>query len=134
MKKASIFWCTGMSGVGKSTLSEYAKSELENHGYNILILDGDVERENYDIKLGFGKNDVEKNNLNVAIQLHPTKIDDAVENEEAHFIIRLICNKNPQKERQCARYVHAPYIYNIPYIYNATGFIVILALKFPSMK
>ena len=50
MKIASIFWCTGMSGVGKSTLSEYAKSELENHGYNILILDGDVERENYDIR------------------------------------------------------------------------------------
>ena len=66
MKKASIFWCTGMSGVGKSTLSEYAKSELENHGYNILIIDGDVVRENYDIKLGFGKNDVENNNLNVA--------------------------------------------------------------------
>ena len=46
MKKASIFWCTGMSGVGKSTLSEYAKSELENHGYNILIIDGDVVRKN----------------------------------------------------------------------------------------
>ena len=55
-----------MSGVGKSTLSEYAKSELENLGYNILIIDGDVVRENYDIKLGFGKNDVENNNLNVA--------------------------------------------------------------------
>ena len=66
MKKASIFWCTGMSGVGKSTLSEYAKSELENHGYNILILDGDAVRENYNIKLWFDEDDIEKNNLNVA--------------------------------------------------------------------
>ena len=66
MKKASIFWFTGMSGAGKSTMAEHAKFELENHGYNILILDGDVVRENYNIKLGFGKDDIEKNNLNVA--------------------------------------------------------------------
>ena len=65
MKKASIFWCTGMSGVGKSTLSEYAKSELENHGYNILIIDGDVIRTQYKIQLGFDRMDVEKNNLYV---------------------------------------------------------------------
>ena len=45
MKKASIFWFTGMSGTGKSTIAEYAKFGLENHGYNILILDGDVVRE-----------------------------------------------------------------------------------------
>ena len=67
MKKASIFWCTGMSGVGKSTLSEYAKSELENQGYRILIIDGDTVRKNYKINLGFGSDDVEKNNLNISL-------------------------------------------------------------------
>ena len=66
MKKASIFWCTGMSGAGKSTLAEQARSELEKIGYNILIIDGDIIRENYKIKLGYGKDDIEKNNLNVA--------------------------------------------------------------------
>jgi len=65
-KKANIFWCTGMSGVGKSTLAEYAKRVLERSKFSVLILDGDVVREKYDVKLGFGRKDVEKNNLHVA--------------------------------------------------------------------
>jgi len=64
--KGNIFWCTGMSGAGKSTLAEYARDELERLGFSVLILDGDVVREKYDVQLGFGRKDVEKNNLNVA--------------------------------------------------------------------
>jgi len=64
-KRANIFWCTGMSGVGKSTLANYANVELKKQGISTLILDGDVVREKYDVKLGFGRDDVEKNNLNV---------------------------------------------------------------------
>jgi len=64
--KANIFWCTGMSGSGKSTLAEHARVVLKNHGFTALILDGDAIREKYDVKLGFGREDVEKNNLNVA--------------------------------------------------------------------
>ena len=67
MKIASIFWCTGMSGAGKSTLAEYAKSELEKQGFSILIIDGDTVRNNYNIKLGFGEEDIKKNNNNVAL-------------------------------------------------------------------
>jgi adenylylsulfate kinase-like enzyme len=55
-----------MSGVGKSTLSSYAVEKLEVQGYSTLILEGDVVRDAYNIKLGFGREDVEKNNLNVA--------------------------------------------------------------------
>jgi len=67
MKKAKIFWFTGMSGSGKSTLSSYAFEELEKQGYRTLILDGDVIRDSYNIKIGFGRKDVKKNNLNVAL-------------------------------------------------------------------
>ena len=64
--KAHIFWCTGMSGSGKSTLAEHAKVKLERLGFTVLIIDGDVVREQYDAQLGFGREDVEKNNLYVA--------------------------------------------------------------------
>ena len=65
-KNSKIFWCTGMSGVGKSTLTDYAIIELEKRGFSTLILDGDAVRDNYNVKLGFGRKDVEKNNLNVS--------------------------------------------------------------------
>jgi adenylylsulfate kinase-like enzyme len=65
MKNAAIFWLTGLSGAGKSTLAFHAKQELEANGLTILILDGDVIRESYKIKLGFGKDDIEKNNMNI---------------------------------------------------------------------
>ena len=65
-KKANIFWCTGISGAGKTTLASHARVELERHGFKILIIDGDVIREKYKTKLGFDRDDVAKNNFNIA--------------------------------------------------------------------
>ena len=65
-KKASIIWCTGMSGVGKTTLVDFTKIELTNHGFSVLILDGDVVRDSYKTELGFGNDDIKKNNLYIA--------------------------------------------------------------------
>jgi adenylylsulfate kinase-like enzyme len=65
-KNKCIFWCTGISGVGKSTLASYASMELKKNGYKTLIIDGDSVRDNYKNQLGFGRSDVEKNNLNIA--------------------------------------------------------------------
>jgi adenylylsulfate kinase len=65
MKTAKIFWCTGMSGAGKTTLASHAKVELEKHDLKILIIDGDVVRKKYKTQLGFNRDDVKKNNLNV---------------------------------------------------------------------
>ena len=66
VQKANIFWFTGMSGVGKSTLAEHAKNRLVEKGYAVMILDGDVIREKYKTKLGFGREDVKKNNFYIA--------------------------------------------------------------------
>lgn len=66
MNNAEIFWCTGMSGVGKTTLALHAHEKLIEQGYSSIIIDGDVVRERYNVKLGFGRQDVENNNLNVA--------------------------------------------------------------------
>jgi adenylylsulfate kinase len=65
-KYANIFWCTGMSGSGKSTLAEHAKVEIKKNGFSVLIVDGDTVRASYQEKLGFGADDVRKNNLNIA--------------------------------------------------------------------
>jgi len=65
MKNATIFWCTGLSGAGKTTLSLQVKKRLEAIGFSVKILDGDTIRETYKVKLGFGRKDVEKNNTNI---------------------------------------------------------------------
>jgi len=64
--RANIFWCTGMSGVGKSTLVGYTKNKLVEQGCSVLILDGDAVREKYKVKLGFGREDIKRNNFYVA--------------------------------------------------------------------
>lgn len=64
--KAHVFWCTGMSGAGKSSVAEYVKRALVDKGFRVLVLDGDVVRERYETILGFGRGEVRFNNLNVA--------------------------------------------------------------------
>jgi adenylylsulfate kinase len=61
-----IIWFTGMSGSGKSTLSVELTKRLQNKGYKVQIIDGDTIRDNYTTKLGFSRQDVLTNNLNIA--------------------------------------------------------------------
>lgn len=62
MKKGIIFWFTGLSGSGKTTIAEAVKPLLENSGYSVLILDGDDVRERLHVNLGFSPEDIKKNN------------------------------------------------------------------------
>jgi len=66
LKKAHIYWCTGLSGAGKTSLSTEAKKHLEFMGFDVLIVDGDVVRSNYDSNPGFHREAIEKNNLTIA--------------------------------------------------------------------
>ena len=66
VNKTPIIWFTGMSGSGKSTLSIELKKQLQDKGYSVQIIDGDTVRDNYTSKLGFGRQDVLTNNLNIA--------------------------------------------------------------------
>jgi len=66
VNKTPIIWFTGMSGSGKSTLSIELKKVLQNNSYSVQIIDGDTIRDNYTSKLGFGRQDVLTNNLNIA--------------------------------------------------------------------
>ncbi|MBU1128584.1 MAG: adenylyl-sulfate kinase [Candidatus Omnitrophica bacterium] len=63
MKKGSVFWFTGLSGAGKTTIAEAAKRVLEDKGYKVLILDGDDVRARFHADLGFSEKDIKKNNF-----------------------------------------------------------------------
>lgn len=65
MKKAIIFWCAGLSGVGKTTLANLEKKQLETSGLAVMIVDGDMVRGSDKEKLGFRRSDIEKNNLRI---------------------------------------------------------------------
>jgi adenylyl-sulfate kinase len=50
-------WFTGLSGSGKSTISELLEPELRKRGHRVEVLDGDVVRTNLSKGLGFSKED-----------------------------------------------------------------------------
>ena len=50
-------WFTGLSGAGKTTISEILARKLREHDIPVEILDGDIVRENLSKGLGFSKED-----------------------------------------------------------------------------
>ena len=54
-------WFTGLSGAGKSTISEILERELRAAGRNVEVLDGDVVRTHLSKGLGFSKEDRDTN-------------------------------------------------------------------------
>jgi adenylylsulfate kinase len=56
-----IIWFTGLSGAGKTTLSNHLKRKLEKDGINVIQLDGDLLRESVHRDLGFTQSDRQEN-------------------------------------------------------------------------
>lgn len=54
-------WLTGLSGVGKTTISRFLEKELQAQGYRVAVLDGDVVRQNLTQGLGFSREDRDEN-------------------------------------------------------------------------
>lgn len=54
--KPAVLWFTGLSGSGKSTVSEKVYPILKDRGYRVEHLDGDAIRDIFP-KTGFGKED-----------------------------------------------------------------------------
>jgi adenylylsulfate kinase len=54
-------WFTGISGVGKTTISNNVATELRTIGYNVELLDGDTVRQYLTKGLGFSKADRDEN-------------------------------------------------------------------------
>ena len=63
-------WFTGLSGAGKSTISQMLGKELRTQGYKVEILDGDIIRQNISKGLGFSKEDRDENILRIGFIAH----------------------------------------------------------------
>jgi adenylylsulfate kinase len=64
--KGFTLWFTGLSGAGKTTISNLVHDELDNRGLDVEILDGDIVRENLSKGLGFSKEDRDTNIRRIA--------------------------------------------------------------------
>jgi adenylylsulfate kinase len=58
-------WFTGLSGAGKTTLSQAVHRELLARGHRIECLDGDIVRQHLSKGLGFSKEDRDENILRI---------------------------------------------------------------------
>jgi len=106
--KFNIVWLTGMSGSGKSTLAEYIKDTYQKEGYSVRIIDGDDIRDRDVEKLGFGRKDVEVNNLRIA------KL--CLESKDSGFDLILVPVISPYDEvRKKTRSLLEPY-YHLVYV------------------
>lgn len=61
-KSARVIWFTGLSGSGKSTISDTLKDVLLDKGFSVKTLDGDVVRSTLHVHLGFTHEDILENN------------------------------------------------------------------------
>ncbi len=66
MLAGCTLWFTGLSGSGKSTISEIVEAELRRRGRKVEVLDGDVIRTHLSKGLGFSKEDRDTNIKRIA--------------------------------------------------------------------
>ena len=66
MARGFTIWLTGLSGAGKSTISQPLSKELEARGCGVEILDGDVVRTHLSKGLGFSREDRDTNIMRIA--------------------------------------------------------------------
>ena len=59
--KGFTLWMTGLSGSGKSTITDVLIDKFEERGIPLEVLDGDIVRENLSKGLGFSKEDRDTN-------------------------------------------------------------------------
>ena len=65
-QKGHVFWCTGLSGSGKSTIAAGVEKNLFSKGYLVKVLDGDNTRTGISKNLGFSLEDRQENIRRIA--------------------------------------------------------------------
>ncbi len=71
MKQTGVtIWFTGLSGAGKTTLSQAVAAKLKEDGYKFETLDGDIVRQNLSKGLGFSKEDRDENIRRIGFVAH----------------------------------------------------------------
>ena len=64
-QRGFTLWFTGLSGAGKTTISEIVEHELKERGLRVEVLDGDIVRTNLSKGLGFSREDRDTNVLRI---------------------------------------------------------------------
>lgn len=59
---APVFWFTGLSGAGKTTIANATQLHLADAGIDTIVLDGDDVRARWGKTLGFSREDILENN------------------------------------------------------------------------
>lgn len=57
MEKGILYWITGLSGAGKTTIGNTLYYELKKKNNNLVILDGDILKNLVGDSLGYSKED-----------------------------------------------------------------------------
>ena len=70
--KSKIVWFTGLSGAGKTTLSNFISKKLKKKNFKVKRLDGDLFRKKNNIK-NFNKSEIIKNNLSIIRYINEIK-------------------------------------------------------------
>ena len=65
MSNGTLIWLTGLSGAGKTTITQALAPRLSALGHQVEILDGDAVRETLSKGLGFSKEDRDTNILRI---------------------------------------------------------------------
>jgi adenylylsulfate kinase len=65
VERGFTLWFTGLSGAGKTTVSEIVEKELRRRRGNVEVLDGDIVRTNLSKGLGFSRADRDTNILRI---------------------------------------------------------------------
>lgn len=65
-QKGRVFWFTGLSGSGKSTIAKGLEKALHEKGYLVMVLDGDNVRMGINNNLGFSEADRTENIRRIA--------------------------------------------------------------------
>jgi adenylyl-sulfate kinase len=66
MSKGTVIWFTGLSGAGKTTITDALVPELRARGERVEVLDGDVVRTHLSKGLGFSREDRDTNIARIA--------------------------------------------------------------------
>ena len=66
MKDTLVFWFTGLSGAGKTTIANAVSAYYRAMGKEVKIFDGDVVRQELNKNLGFTPEDIKENNRLIA--------------------------------------------------------------------
>ena len=88
MKEGCVIWLTGLPGSGKTTCGVELKKQLEEHNYEVELLDGNEDRELISSELGCSKEHRELHNKRV---IHIAKL------LSRHGVYVIVCLISPYK-------------------------------------